>query len=159
MLSSLEGDQGIPSQGLDLLPVNSAHRTNLLLTLSYGLGRQGRQYESYQVLKQAQLMAVAHGIDSMLIFSYMEECHIALDLNAIEHAGLLYGAYLELAETTGYSSNSPTRRILRPKVELEKRLEHGQYLELLARGAKMPKTELIQMRIPVPMSDVSINQL
>jgi predicted ATPase len=105
-LALLGEAESLSHECLSTLPLSSAHRTFEWLTLNYVFQQQGRLSEAQRALKNAQHTAIAHGIDSLLLFCLREECLLEISAKNYERAGLAYGGYMRLKEDTGYNTIS-----------------------------------------------------
>lgn len=74
------------------------------LTLASALRKTGRSAEAYQQVKAAQRFALAQGDQPTLSYCLQEESRAALAGGRCEYAAMLYGAFLEAQDRTGYLS-------------------------------------------------------
>jgi predicted ATPase len=88
---------------LRTLPDSSTHQTFELMNLHYALRAQERYEESYAVLKRAEAKAVAHGMESLMLFCVREECRKALRSGSFEQGALMLGASERLNAETGFT--------------------------------------------------------
>jgi len=139
--------EALSRECLATLPPSSTHLTFEQLTLAYSVARQGRVEEGYRCLKTAQNTALRHGMHSMLLFAFREECRIAAERGDFEYAARFYGAFLQLRETTGYnifdrSETNSAYTILEENLPAEK-LE-----ALIGEGGQVSPWELAHTAIP-----------
>jgi predicted ATPase len=138
---SQESDR-LSRECLALMPAASTYLTFATLTLSYSLKAQGRKDEAYRYLKQAQQIAVEHGMNAMLIFALVEESRLAIEDELWEYAAWIYGAFRALREKTGYFSAESNPQIEQPLADLLAHFGAKRFEELARQGEKAPLDSL-----------------
>ena len=139
---------------LAILPASSSQLAFTHSTLSQILAHTQNETESYKSLKSAQRTAISQGMDVMLIFCHRTECLTAIAHEHFDYAALLFGAYLEIHERTGYHM-APNAQAESAYHLLLSRLGQERYDLLTKIGRQIPPQKLAEFSLDnLPVFDL-----
>lgn len=151
-MAALQEAETLDRELLRLVPAHSRRASLARLLLAAALIHQHRTDEAYVFLKEAQVIAVASGTMTDLMYAFVYESEIARNRGRFDRSALLFGAFLDLQERMGYSldraqSYRPSW-IQKLSDDLRAVLGDESYDALVRQGRQTPPGALAALALP-----------